>query len=91
MSLDQPGQNTRIKIRNGVGVASVCHVLPHLKFLLAMRGPRLESHRQSKSFLVLLLPALLQLDRRQVAKRTMTTFMIVFATHALMENLNFEQ
>jgi hypothetical protein len=91
MSLDQPGQNTRIKIRNGIGVASLCHVFPHLRFLLAMRGPCLESHRQSKSFLALLLPVLLQLDRGQMAKRTVTTFMIVFATPALEENLSFEQ
>jgi hypothetical protein len=41
--------------------------------------------------LALLLPVLLQLDRGQVAKRTVTTFMIVFATPALEENLSFEQ
>jgi hypothetical protein len=41
--------------------------------------------------LVLLLPRLLELDRGRVAKRTVKTFMIVFATPALEENLGFEQ
>jgi hypothetical protein len=41
--------------------------------------------------LVLLLPQLLELDRSQVAKRTVKTFMIGFAPPVLEEHLGLEQ
>jgi hypothetical protein len=41
--------------------------------------------------LVLLLPQLLELDRGQVAKRTVETFMIVFTSPVLEEHPGLEQ
>jgi hypothetical protein len=38
-----------------------------------------------------LFPQFLQLDRGQVAKRTVETFMIVFASPVLKENLRLEE
>ncbi len=40
---------------------------------------------------MLLLPQLLELDRGQVAKRTVETFLIVFLAPALEQDLRFEQ
>jgi hypothetical protein len=40
--------------------------------------------------LVLLLPQLLELDGSQVPKRTVKTFLIVFASPAFDEDLGFE-
>jgi hypothetical protein len=40
---------------------------------------------------MLRVPQLLELDRGQVAKRTVKTFMIVFVSPVLEEHLGFEQ
>lgn len=42
------------------------------------RGPLLVVQRDEESLLVLLVPELLELDRGQVAKRTVKTFVTVF-------------